>query len=110
MQHNLIYKYFKKSKAYAQAIGLENSNLVGAKIFLDFLSSKKLYYTCGRSKEVRTIPRTGRPKADNPKRNDIKVRLDDQTSKKLDEYCSVHKITRAEAIRRGIHLLLEKQK
>ena len=37
MQHNLIYKYFKKPKAYAQAIGLEKSNLVGAKIFLDFL-------------------------------------------------------------------------
>lgn len=53
-------------------------------------------------------PRTGRPKADNPKRNDIKVRLDDETSKKLDEYCTDNKITRAEAIRKGIHLLLAK--
>lgn len=55
-------------------------------------------------------PRTGRPKADNPKRNDVKVRIDDETSKKLDEYCIEHNITRAEAIRKGIHLLLEKQK
>ena len=51
-------------------------------------------------------PRTGRPKAENPKSNDLKVRLDDETTKRLDEYCETHSITRAEAIRRGIHLLL----
>lgn len=51
-------------------------------------------------------PRTGRPKAENPKSTDIKVRIDDETSRKLDEYCMAHSITRAEAIRRGIHLLL----
>lgn len=55
-------------------------------------------------------PRTGRPKADNPKSNDVKVRLDDETTKRLDNYCVEHQITRAEAIRRGIHLLLKRQK
>lgn len=55
-------------------------------------------------------PRTGRPKVDNPKRNDVKVRLDDETSKRLDVYCSKNNITRAEAIRKGIHLLLAEQK
>ncbi len=55
-------------------------------------------------------PRTGRPKVENPKKNDVKVRLDDETSKKLDDYCEKHSITRAEAIRRGIHLLLAKEK
>lgn len=55
-------------------------------------------------------PRTGRPKVDNPKRNDVKVRLDDETSKKLDAYCTKNNITRAEAIRKGIHLLLAEQK
>lgn len=55
-------------------------------------------------------PRTGRPKVENPKKNDVKVRLDDKTSKKLDDYCEKHSITRAEAIRRGIHLLLAKEK
>lgn len=54
-------------------------------------------------------PRTGRPRADNPKRNDVKVRLDDETSKKLDDYCAQNGITRAEAIRKGIHLLLMQQ-
>ncbi len=36
--------------------------------------------------------------------------LDDETTKKLDDYCAEHNITRAEAIRQGIHLLLVKQK
>ena len=51
-------------------------------------------------------PRTGRPKVENPKTNDLKVRIDDDTMKKLDLYCLENNITRAEAIRRGIHLLL----
>lgn len=54
-------------------------------------------------------PRTGRPKAENPKKNDVKVRLDDETTERLDKYCSEHIITRAEAIRQGIHLLLQKK-
>ena len=55
-------------------------------------------------------PRTGRPRVDKPKNNDVKVRLDDETTKKLDDYCDEHNITRAEAIIQGIHLLLVKQK
>ena len=55
-------------------------------------------------------PRTGRPKADNPKRNDVKVRLTDTVAARLDEYCLKHNITRAEAIRQGIDLLLEQEK
>lgn len=55
-------------------------------------------------------PRTGRPKVDNPKSNDVKVRLDDNTTKELDNYCFEHKMTRAEAIRIGIYLLLGKKK
>lgn len=51
-------------------------------------------------------PRTGRPKVENPKTNDLKVRIDNDTMKKLDSYCLENNITRAEAIRRGIHLLL----
>ena len=55
-------------------------------------------------------PRTGRPKAENPKVNDVKVRLDDATNEKLEQYCQEHQITKAEAIRQGIHLLLSEQK
>ena len=55
-------------------------------------------------------PRTGRPKIENPKRNDIKVRIDDATLELLDEYCGAHQITRAEAIRQGVLLLLAQKK
>lgn len=55
-------------------------------------------------------PKTGRPKVSNPKSNDVKVRLDDNTTSELDKYCVEHNITRAEAIRRGIYLLLGTKK
>lgn len=55
-------------------------------------------------------PRTGRPKSDNPLNIDVKVRLDSNTSKRLDDYCKKNAITRTEAIRAGIHLLLEQKK
>lgn len=54
-------------------------------------------------------PRTGRPKAENPRDVDIKVRIDKATNEKLIAYCNDNNITRAEAIRQGIHLLLEKK-
>lgn len=51
-------------------------------------------------------PRTGRPKADNPKSVNLTIRLDCETEVRLKQYCETHKITRGEAIRQGIHLLL----
>lgn len=58
------------------------------------------------SEVINMCPRTGRPKSKNPKNIDVKVRLDEATNQKLLEYCNKHNITRTEAIRRGIHLLL----
>lgn len=55
-------------------------------------------------------PRTGRPVIGEKKSNDIKVRLDDSTHDRLLNYCQEHGITKAEAIRQGIHLLLEQKK
>lgn len=49
-------------------------------------------------------PRTGRP-TDNPKIKRITVRLDDESSKILDDYCSQETVDRAEAIRRGVKKL-----
>lgn len=49
-------------------------------------------------------PRTGRP-TDNPKRERITVRLDEKTSRILDDYCNQESVERAEAIRRGIERL-----
>ena len=48
----------------------------------------------------------GRPKSINPKDIDVKVRFDKELHTKLLEYCKEHNITRTEAIRQGVHLLL----
>lgn len=52
----------------------------------------------------------GRPKSLNPKNIDVKVRFDEDLHNKLIKYCSEHNITRTEAIRQGIHLLLSEEK
>lgn len=54
-------------------------------------------------------PRTGRPRAEKPKDIRYSVRLDEETERKLQAYCETHNITKGEAIRQGIHLLLEKK-
>lgn len=51
-------------------------------------------------------PRTGRPKAEKPKDVKYSIRLDAETEQKLVSYCEQHGITKGEAIRQGIHLLL----
>ncbi|MCL2673720.1 MAG: CopG family transcriptional regulator [Defluviitaleaceae bacterium] len=55
-------------------------------------------------------PRTGRPKVDNPKNHDIKVRIDEKTNQAIIRYAEKHNIARTEAIRRGIDLLLSQDK
>ncbi len=49
----------------------------------------------------------GRPKADNPKSEQVTVRLDKEHSEILKEYCEKEKVEKAEAIRRGIRKLKE---
>lgn len=49
-------------------------------------------------------PRTGRP-TDNPKRDRITVRLDQESTSILDSYCEQENVDRAEGIRRGIKRL-----
>lgn len=49
-------------------------------------------------------PRTGRP-TNNPKTERITVRLDNESTDILEEYCHQESVERAEAIRRGIKKL-----
>ncbi len=55
-------------------------------------------------------PRTGRPRLDDPKVNRTSVNLDRKTLEKLKAYCEANHITMGEAIRKGIHLLLDEKK
>lgn len=52
----------------------------------------------------------GRPIIGERKDVDVKVRFDKKTNEKLLTYCKSHGITRTEAIRQGVHLLLSKEK
>ena len=55
-------------------------------------------------------PRTGRPKADNPKVKQLGVRLDGETRDKLDALTDYYKETRAEVLRRGVEKLYSELK
>lgn len=55
-------------------------------------------------------PRTGRPKVENPKNHDLKLRVDEKTNNAIIAYAKRHNIARTEAIRRGIELLLADEK
>lgn len=60
-------------------------------------------------KEVKTISPVGRPKVDDPKTKRFSVCLDNETEEKLKIYCEQNNITKGEAIRKGIHLLLQQK-
>lgn len=51
----------------------------------------------------------GRPKADRPKTINYTIRTDEETERRLQVYCAQNRITRGEAYRQGIELLLAKQ-
>lgn len=55
-------------------------------------------------------PRTGRPIIGGKKDIDVKVRFDKETHDKLLEYCEQNEVTRTEAIRRGVKLLVSEKK
>ena len=50
----------------------------------------------------------GRPKADNPKQIQYCVRIDEATNSRLELYCAAQGITKGEAYRRGLELLLNR--
>lgn len=51
--------------------------------------------------------KVGRPKTDKPKQVNYSIRIDLETETKLLEYCKEKKISKGEAIRRGIILLIK---
>ena len=52
----------------------------------------------------------GRPKIDNPKEIDVKVRFDKKTHDEILKYSEKNNITKADTIRRGVNLLLGNKK
>lgn len=53
-------------------------------------------------------PRTGRPKAKKPKTIEVKARIDEETNKRLIDYCEKNNTNKTEIVRKGIELVLGK--
>ena len=54
------------------------------------------------------MAKMGRP-SDNPRRTKLSIRLSDGDKELLEEYCKREKVTRTEAVSRGIQKLMEKK-
>lgn len=54
-------------------------------------------------------PRTGRPRVDNPKTIEVKARIDEETNKRLEEYCKINQVSRTDVVRLGIEKVLKKE-
>lgn len=69
---------------------------------LDFYVAT-VYYYCSDLKDGDTVAaRRGRPVSDNPKDFMLRVRLDQETLKQLDECCKAQQLSRSEIVRNGI--------
>lgn len=66
-------------------------------------------FNCGTEREVRYMsPRTGRPKVDLPKTIEVKARIDEETNKKLMDYCKKNNTTKTQVVRKGIEMVIKK--
>lgn len=72
------------------------------------MCGKMLYFMCGKKWGDKMSP-MGRPKAEKPKAIKYSIRLDAETEEKLKKYCEDKNISKGEAIRKGIEILLKKK-
>lgn len=55
------------------------------------------------------LKKMGRPKTDKPKEIKYSIRTDEETERKIVAYCKAHGISKGEAYRKGILLLIEQE-
>lgn len=58
-------------------------------------------------KEVHTVAKMGRPKAESPKKRNINFRLTEEEYQKLSEYAAKHELTITQVVYKGINLLFQ---
>lgn len=94
-------------------------NAIFIRIFYNFKVFAKFFLTFGTHNYIIPLePKTrrciimgskiGRPIVGSLKNCEVKIRVDEDMNKKLINFAKANSITRAEAIRKGIQLLLEK--
>lgn len=55
------------------------------------------------------MKKMGRPKAEKPKEIKYSIRIDAETERRLEAYCISNGISKGEAFRKGVRMLLERQ-
>jgi len=56
-------------------------------------------------KEVHTVAKMGRPKAESPKKKNVNFRMTQEEYDKLSEYAAKHKLTITQVVHKGVNLL-----
>ena len=77
--------------------------LLSTKVYLLYHERLKM----ARTEELIQLKKMGRPKAEKPKEIKYIIRTDEETERRLRAYCEAMGISRGEAYREGIKLLLE---
>ena len=98
-----------KTEVLMRGIQLVKKELDEEKKTVDKVSRMKYNIRVTEKGGERVTGRRGRPKTENPVDIRTGVRLDAKTDAALDEYCKRHSMTKGEAIRQGIRLLLAQE-
>ena len=56
------------------------------------------------------MPRTGRPKVENPNEKNLTIRINAVLDEKLTNYCKKNSVTKGDVVRRGIEKVLSESK
>jgi len=56
------------------------------------------------------MPRNGRPPSENPRTVRLEARLSEEENKFLEEYATLHNLTRTQAVVKGIYRLMEDER
>ena len=68
------------------------------------------YILCSLESEVEELTPMGRPRLKDPIKSQITVRMTKSVMERLEAYCEENKITKGEAVRKGVEELLAKKK
>lgn len=80
------------------------------KFYLTFWVHYNIFSVYSKSEVMNVSPRTGRPKIENPKSEQIKIRATKSDKALLDECCEKTGKTQYEVIMEGIDLVYQKAK
>ena len=85
-----------------------NSKDAGEKVLTFWSSINIIELSEFRKWGEKMSPRTGRPKSESPRTNQISTRMTDEELKRLDDYCAKHEKERASTVRAAVIEFLDR--